>query len=373
MNFTKLQSILENQTKIGTPAQDFVLMQNNKEIFRYTAGYKDKEKTIKASQDDVYFLYSASKVVTCTLALRLVEQGKLGLNDNVSKYLPEFEKLTVQTENGVIKAENELKIHHLFSMTGGIAVAHLPKEIGKHLPENERTTRNLVKEIAKFPLAFEPGTHFNYNFNHDVLAAVVEEIAQKDFRDFIAQEIFNPLEMKSSTYFETNQIKEKMWEQYRFNESSNSFDVEGKTNIYILSSLYDSGGAGMISNANDYIKVSAALANSGVAFNNYRLLNRETIDLMRTNRLNPVQLSDLRNTMGKPGYGYGLGVRTLIEKETSRGPLGEFGWDSAANAYTFIDVDNNLSAFYGLHVLGWGPGYNTHPILRDAVYEGLGL
>ena len=121
-----------------------------------------------------------------------------------------------------------------------------------------------------------------------------------------------------------------------------------------------------------YILLPEALANDGVGRSGARILTRASIDAMRKNRLTGDSRRDYDVLCEKRGYGYGLGVRTLTDPATSRSPVGEFGWDSAAGAWSMIDVDRRLAAFYAQHVLNCKRAYDEfHPAIRDLIYEGL--
>ena len=166
-----------------------------------------------------------------------------------------------------------------------------------------------------------------------------------------------------------------MSDQFEFNMNTMTSEPVPNRNRYVLTNNYESGGAGLISTVNDYLLFLDAMCHGGVSKDGYRLLSMESINLMRQDQMNENSKRDF-DSFGRNGYSYGLGVRTLIEKEKSgvRSPLGEFGWDGAAGAYALIDVTNNLAIFYIQHVLNCGYVYHViHPRVRDLTYEMLGL
>ena len=127
--------------------------------------------------------------------------------------------------------------------------------------------------------------------------------------------------------------------------------------------------AGLVSDLDSYVLLPIALANDGVGLNGAKILTRESIDEMRRSRVSGASRADF-DKMEKRGYSYGLGVRTLAEAETSRSPVGEFGWDGAAAAWTMVDPENRLSAFYVQHVHNCQRAYlEIHPTIRDLIYE----
>ena len=134
---------------------------------------------------------------------------------------------------------------------------------------------------------------------------------------------------------------------------------------------YDSGGAGLVSTVSDYILLADALANGGVGKNGNRILSSAGVRLMSANSLNEKQLQTFATDFNS-GYGYGYGVRANLEPTPSGNlaPVGEFGWDGAANSFCLIDPAERVSVMLGMNVRQFAYGYHViHPKLRDLVYE----
>ena len=269
-----------------------------------------------------------------------------------------------------------MTICDLFTMSSGLnynlATANLndaAEATGKRCP-----TREMVKAMAKSPLTFDPSTQWLYGLSHDVLAAVVEVVSGMRFSEFVKKEIFEPLGMKDSCYHIEQVDKSRMAAQYRYNEKTKVANPIPLTNSYVLGPDYDSGGAGMISTLHDMSIFADMLACGGVGANGVRILAPCTVDLMRENQLDANRLDYFHR--GFPqfrGYGYGLGVRTHIDRTAgSLAPLGEFGWAGAAGAYIGMDPKNQLSIFYVQHMLN-SQERIIHPRLRNIVYAALGL
>lgn len=373
MNFEKLTNYIKNTDKNLIPECEIAIYQNNEKIY-YNYFKRDD---VKENKKDMYFLFSASKPITCTSALMLLEKGLLNLEDPVSKYLPEFGELYLRDGS---RAKNTLKIKHLFTMTGGFTYDVGFEGIKKVYAETngKATTREMVAAISKMPLEFEPGEGYRYSLCHDVLAAVVEVITGKPFGKYLDEVIFKPLGMKDTTLKLTDEVLSRLKQEYTQNQATKSAEPIEPTNIFMLSENYESGGAGIISTLKDYIIFADALA-TGTAKNGYRLLKPETIELMRKNHLTPYLNQRFNATCGaKEGYGYGLGVRTLVDKTAANAhpnlPLYEFGWDGAAGAYVMLVPELKLSVFYVQHVLNsaYAFGY-VHQAIRNLVIEGLEL
>ncbi len=361
MNFKKLDEYFEFLKCLGVPFSSVKVVKDGSVVYQNIFGEKDNGE--KIGYDDKFYFYSASKMLAVTSAMMLYDEGKIKLEDKVSKFIPEFENLFVGEEKTPCKTD--LTIFHLLTMTNGYGY-DIKENLKASIQDKTASTLDVLKALAKDPVWFEPGENFAYGMGHDILAGVVEVVSGMKYSEFVKLRIFEPLGMNDSCFQPTEQIKQEMFIQSRFCEETGEFKPENKDNNFIFTDNYDSGGAGLISTTNDYIKLVKALANYGVCENGTVLLKKETIDLIRKDHLTDAQK---KNFFKGPHYSYGLGVRTLIDGESSKGPVGEFGWDSAACSFFAIDVENNVGIFYGCHTLGWGKGYEYHYKLRDIVYE----
>lgn len=378
MNFKELEAFLEYITKWRIPGADCAIYHKNKPVFRYSAGYADVKSKKPITPDNLYYLYSTTKVITCTAALQLFEKGKFLMTDPVWEYLPEFKEMYIQktAENGVaelVKAGKSIEIRDLFTMSAGLTYDLNTPSIKavKKKTDNKCPTRDIVKAIAKDPLMFEPGTHWNYSLCHDVLGGLIEVVSGKKLSEYLDENIFKPLEMKDTGFYLTDEKKQRMATQYSFDDEKNIAAAIPWTNEYKFGSEYESAGAGLISSVDDYIKFANTLCNKGKSPNGERILAKRTVDLMRTNHLDETSLKDF-NWIQFRGYGYGLGVRTMIDKAKggSLGPVGEFGWGGAAGAYLLIDPENEVALFYIQHMLNNQEPY-VQPRIRNIVYSSL--
>ena len=159
----------------GIPSCDMLVWKDGEEVYRHLAGFSNAEGTVPASEKDLYRLYSATKIATCTAALRLIEEGRLSLDDPVAKYLPAYGDLTVKQEDGSIApAKNEMLVRHLFTMSGGLdynmdrgGTARILAEKGE-----KAGTVEICNAFVESPLDFEPGTHYQYFRLSDLLESV---------------------------------------------------------------------------------------------------------------------------------------------------------------------------------------------------------
>ena len=369
MNKKILEDYLNSLEQCGIPGCDCAVVYKHEQVFRHTVGYADAERKTPLTGKNTYWLYSATKLITCTAVMQLVEKGLIGLDSPVSDYLPEYANMKVKTNNGTVPAKNRITIRHLLSMQSGLNYDLDAPSIQKIKKEtnNEATTRQVIGALANEPLDFEPGTRFQYSLSHDVLGAVIEVVSGKRLGEYFDEYIFKPLGMKNTGFELTPEREANMSQQFTFEaETMTSMPVANR-NRYVLTKNFESGGAGLISTLDDYLLFLDAMCHGGTSKDGYRLLSMDSINLMRQDQLQGDSRKDF-DAWGRKGYSYGLGVRTLVEKEKSgvKSPLGEFGWDGAAGAYALIDVTNNLAIFYVQHVLNCGYVYEViHPRIRD--------
>lgn len=385
MNFVALKNFMDHLTGWRIPGNSVSVCIEGKEVFSYASGYADVERKIPMTKAHLVNLYSCSKVATVTAALQLYEQGKFLLDDPLYEYIPEFRDMYISDDQGVRKAQNPITLRHLFTMTSGLSYDSKTEGFAaaRKLTDGKMDTLTVIRCLAKDPISFEPGTTFQYGLSLDVLAGVVEVISGKRFRDYMREHIFDPLGMECAVYHNQG-IRDKMAMQYEFIDGSDGDLVARQSGAiaasngfykpvgYAVDTLeygpeYDSGGAGITTSVADYSKFCAALANGGISQTGEKILGAGTIDLLRINQLTEVQ----RKTFDWPqlkGYGYGLGVRTLIDKAAgSTGNLGEFGWGGAAGASVWIDPDLKLSVCYAHHMLNPQEEY-YQPRVRNVVY-----
>lgn len=374
MDFSELDSFMELLPQRGIPGADLAVTKDRETVYRRCAGFADAEKTKPVSERDIYWIFSATKVTTCTVAMRLVEQGLIGLDDPVSKYLPEFADVTVKGTDGTVSAaKNVMTVRHLFSMTAGLDYNLRSDEIVRVTQDPNASTRDIVAAMAKTPLSFEPGENYKYSLCHDVLAAIVEVVSGMRFSEYIEKYVTTPLGMPDTGFRLPSDKAGRMSAMYRFDSGSHrSIPMECR-NEFMISNCYDSGGAGFYSTVNDQIKLLTVLANGGSTSDGYSLLKPETIAMMQKNELS----EKARKSFGVTrlyGYGWGLCGRVHVDPlvSFSLSPVGEFGWDGAAGAFSMVDPKNHIALYFGMQVRSCQYAYHIlHPMIRNLVYKAL--
>lgn len=353
--YKRLDNIVDHVLKNGIPGCDCIVYKDGKCVYRRMAGYSDAENKIAINGKERFNVYSASKMITCVSALMLYEKGCFALEDNLCDYMPEFETMYVKTENGIKKAENKIKIKDLFCMKAGFSynLASPMLMLCRKETDGRCPTRETMKYLAKEPLEFEPGTRWNYSLCHDVLAALVEVLSGKRFGEYIKEVIFKPLDMKNSTFLLDDSELNTVSQQYRFNTETQTAEPIENTIHFKLGTEYESGGAGCVSTAEDFIKFLEALRKG-------ELLKDETIELMTQNCLTDEQ----RKECFCHGD-YGLGVRIGWDGYDTA----NFGWGGAAGTYPVVDRIHNATLIFTQHVLGTDNLYRDEEISKFFTYD----
>ena len=375
MDFNRLTAYLDYLHKLNVPGCDLAVYKEHELIYRHQAGWRDVERTAPIQGDEAYFLYSATKVFTSCAAMKLIEEGKMRLDDPVSDYLPAYAKLTVKDGDAVRPAKTVMTVRHLMSMQSGLNYNTEIPAIEKVMKDNHQraTTRQIAEAKAEDPLEFDPGTDFQYSFSHDVLAAVIEVVSGQRFSAYLKEHIWEPLDIHGMAMRLNDDLKNRLCPLYAYEPKTYSLKECSKEEIEDrFNPEFESGGGGMIGTVADYIKFADALACGGKSKDGAHILSPEMIQLWSANQLCPKGRQSF-DGWHRIGYSYALGVRTRVnDRIGGPGALGEFGWDGAAGAWVMIDPSNRLSAFFGMHVLNYGYNYDViHPTLRGLIYEGL--
>lgn len=378
MDASRLDALLDRLTEWRIPGNDCIIIKDGKTVYRHISGFAEIETGRRMRGDETYNMWSTSKPVTAAAVLTLLERGDILLTDPVSEYLPEYSdvKLLIKTDSGkeLVTPKTKINIRHLLSMSAGFSynmeldsIKRVREETGGRCP-----TREIVRAMAESPLEFEPGEHWLYSICHDILGGLVEAVTGERYSDYVRKTIFEPLGMNDSTFALPEQrLIDRMARQYSYSYDRGCAVPTDNSVSHRLGSEYESGGAGLVSTVDDYAKFAYMLANGGTGMNGERILSPRTVELMRTNAMSEQQMRDV-NWPQLAGYGYGLGVRTMVSPSRggSIGPVGEFGWAGAAGTWTMIDPDSHLAVFYAEHMLESQEEYIT-PRLRNVIYASL--
>ena len=375
-DFSKVQQYLDELVKKGVPGCGVKVYLRGEPVYTYCAGYADQEKTRPTTENDLYNLYSCTKPVTVAAVMQLVEQGKLGLDDPVCHYLPEYAEAYIMRDGEKEPVGTAMTVWHLLTMSAGLdydlnnpAIQAVRERYGDAV-----TTRQLVSAFVQKPLLFWPGDRFLYSLCHDVLGALIEVVSGQSFGEYLRENIFAPLEMNDTGFALLPGQLARMADQYCIDGEQKIVPMDKQYNVHRLAPRYESGGAGLISSLENYGRFAAAMSCGGQATNGACILRSETVDLIRTS-----QVAGYKEKGSFPyhmrGYEYGLGVRTLVDRsDGQRSRIGEFGWDGAAGAHILMDPAVRIAIVYAQHVNDWPRLFwSMHEPLRDLTYDALGL
>ncbi|QAA34437.1 serine hydrolase domain-containing protein [Clostridium manihotivorum] len=385
--FERLTPLLKSFVEKGPAGCSCSVSRNGEELYRNFEGFADLENKRPITEDTIFRIYSMTKVITCTAALILYERGLFLLNDPLEEYLPEFKNPQVHryTPYGALStspASRPITIKDLFTMSSGLTYTGdnietarclsktMDKLNAKYDEGKKFDVRTFSKEIAKVPLAFDPGSHWQYGYSHDVLGALIEVVSNKKFGQFLKDEIFDPLGMKDTFFSIPDEKLHRLSNIYDRSEDGTLTKNSNMDRDYRPDATFESGGAGLLSTLKDY-SIFAQMLACGGELNGTRILSKKTIELMSTNHLTEAQLLDF-DWSYQAGYGYGLGVRVMIDraKGGSNSSLGEFGWCGMAGTWVMIDPKEKLSAVYMQQMFPNFEAYHQ-PRLRNVIYGSL--
>lgn len=325
----------------------------------------------KADGDSLWRVYSMTKPITAMAAMILIEEGKLKLDDPISKYIPAFKNMTVLVDGTkdltAVPAKTQITVRHLMTHTAGLgytivtkgpllkayedagitpftSTAQAEKEMRKVRPA---TLQAFAEKVATLPLIAEPGTKWSYSIGLDVLGAVIEKASGVPFDTFLQTRIFNPLKMRSTYFTVPAADAKRLATGYAFvGENALPLDA-GATSVFLQPPSFPYGGAGLVTSANDYDRLLHMLQNGG-ELDGARILKPETVALAMSNLLPPgvTYPGAVPNTGGAPGpsQGFGAGGSVYLVDLPGGPGKGTYGWGGAAGTIAWVDPKNKLRA-----------------------------
>lgn len=364
------------------PGVTVMIARKGKLVYQKSFGFQDREQATAMNNDSIFRIYSMTKPVVSVAAMMLVEEGKLHLAEPISKYIPEFKEMKVGTDtidaNGnvsftTVPAKRQITVQDLLRHTSGLTygaplndkttVQKMYKEAGIGLTAASLT--EFVKTLAKLPLAYEPGTTYEYSHSTDVLGRVVEVASGKNLDEFLRERILVPLKM-NDTAFNLPSDKLNRLAQPQPNPETGArldlLDLTKRTNFF-------AGGHGLVSTTGDYLRFCQMLLNGG-ELEGARILGPRTVGYMASNHVGP---NIGVGTVWNPGSGYGFGLGFGVRKETGLtewpGSAGDYFWGGYAGTYFWIDPKEQLTVTYMSQEINRRNHYRI--LVRDLVYQAL--
>lgn len=333
--------------------------------------------------DSIFRIYSMTKPVVSIATMMLVEQGHFLISDPVSRYLPELKHVQVGVASTdaagktVLKLEaasQEMTIQDLLRHTSGLTYGIFGESLVKDCYRSKRveaadiSNTELIRRLATVPLAYQPGTVWEYSRSTDVLGALIERVSGLSLDLFLQQHIFAPLKMVDTGFWVPAS------EQHRIAEAF-AEDPETGTQVTLLDvkqrPLFLSGGGGLVSTAADYLRFARMLLNQG-KLDGVQIIARKTLEFMRSDHLGELPLARTgASYLPGPGYGFGLGfaVRLSAGAAYTPGSVGDYNWSGLAGTYFWIDPQQEMIAIW----LMQAPEQRAHyrQLYRNLVYAAL--
>jgi CubicO group peptidase (beta-lactamase class C family) len=337
------------------PGAVMLVAREGKVAYFEAIGQSDPAAGTAMRKDSIFRIASMTKPIVSVAVLILVEDGRVQLGDPISKYLPQLARRQVGVEKTdaagktvlvMEPARREITVHDLLRHTSGFTYSFMGKSMVKDLYKegfagvNSSNVSNaeFVDKLALLPLAYQPGTTWEYGQSHDVLGRMVEVISGKTLGEFLNERILKPLKMHDTGFYVP---ADKLARLAQPGKDLASGQVPGMPDA-TKPPKFESGGGGMVSTASDYIRFAQMLLNGG-ELEGVRILGRKTVELMTANHLDstvspgPLFLPGLGN-----GWGLGLVVRKDVGPALTAGSVGEFGWAGIFGGYFWVDPHEKL-------------------------------
>jgi CubicO group peptidase (beta-lactamase class C family) len=372
------------------PGAVLLIQQHRKEVYLESFGVRSVATRLPMTPDTIFRIYSMSKAVTSVAIMMLVEDGRLSIDDPVSKYIPAFANAKVGVDLSDEAGQYPLKLEplkrpitildllrHTSGITYGFYGEGQVKKIYANpaLYDGDFDNAEFAARIAKIPLAEQPGVRWDYGHSTDILGRIVEVVSGQGLLQFEKQRLLDPLGMTKTTFYVPD---ETQWPRIAEPFPDKRFGWRmrfGRPIAGVMSPAvprrWESGGAGMVSTAPDYARFLQMLLNGG-ELDGRRYLKSATVALMTSDHIGPETgiLHDPFYFPG-PGSGFGLGfaVRTAPPPNTTW-PLGEYRWDAAGGSFYFVDPKDDMLVVFMVQAPEQGGRIQLE--LKTRIYEAMG-
>lgn len=344
-----LQEFVDKGRVAGAVA---IAAKEGKTVLFEAVGHGDLETKQPMAKDSIVRIFSMTKPVTSTAIMILVEQGKLGLDDPAEQHLPELKGLRVvaspDTPETLVDQTRRMTIRDLLRHTSGLtyglfgnsALDARYRQSGLLAPSTD--ANQMLEKLSGLPLMHQPGTRFEYSVSTDVLGHIVERVAGVDLDQFFRTHIFEPLAMRDTGFHVPREKAHRFIHCYSPSDSGLIVSDAASKSAFLSPPRRYSGGGGLVSTAEDYLRFAQMIVNRG-ELDGIRILEPSSVNQMITNQLSkaayPIQLGGSRN-----GVGFGLGFSVVVERTdyTSESRLGEFGWGGIASTHFWGSPEDQL-------------------------------
>lgn len=343
-----------------------LVLRDGQTVYERAVGWSDREANRRMTTDAIFRIASQTKALTSVALMSLVEEGKIALDDPVSRYIPAFAHTTVavRTDTGraIVPARRAITIHDLLTHTAGVSYGTEPlvadlyaaKGLGPaagwgwYTADKDEPICTTMERLATLPFVAQPGERFVYGYSIDILGCVVERVAGMPFDEVIRTRITQPLGMKDTYFYLPAGERSRFTAVYASGEGGRIVRApdgpRGQGNYVDGPRRSFSGGAGLLSTARDYARFLQMLLNGGT-LDGVRILGPRTVALMTTNQTDTL--------FSRTGQGFGLGFR-LLERPGADGRIesvGTFGWGGAYGSTYEVDPAEHLVLVFMMQLL----------------------
>src|ERR1700686_2383403 len=352
---------IRNEIATGKiPGAILLIQQHGKPVYFENFGVRDVVTRLPMTADTIFRIYSMSKPIASAAAMMLVEDGKLSLDDPVSKYIPAFADVKVgvekRDENGktalMLEPLNRpITIEDLLRHTSGLTYGFYGDSavrklyVDSDLFNGDFDNAEFAERLAKLPLAEQPGTLWDYGHSTDVLGRVIEVVSGQSVFQFERERLLDPLAMTETAFYVADAAKRPRSAEPM--PADRFVTPVAGIRDPMLPRRWESGGAGMVGTIGDYAHFLQMLLNGGT-FEGRRYLKPETIMLMTSDHIGPetkIARGQFYFPGASSGFGLGFAVRTAPPANTSW-PIGEYRWDGAAGTFFFIDPKDDMFVIF---------------------------
>ena len=352
----KITARLKADVEQGIVPGAVVLVARHGKVAMFDAvGVLDPATKAPMTKDSIFRIYSMSKPITSVAAMMLFEEGRFSLAEPVSKYIPQLGGLKVGVEKPdasgkptleLVPAQRDMTIQDLFRHTSGLTYGFFGNSLVKKMYVETKvwndypSNAELVARLAKLPLAYQPGTTWDYSHSTDVLGRVVEVISRQSLYQFEKERVLDPLGMKDTSFYVTDKGKQDRVAEPFPNDRSIGIDAEFNDPRVALAQ--ESGGGGMVGTAMDYARFLQMVLNGG-ALDGKRILSPKTVTYMGADHLGT---SINPGSLYLPGAGFGFGLGFAVRKDAGVSPfagtVGELNWGGAGGTYFWVDPKEDM-------------------------------
>ena len=369
----KMEALIEENRLTGGTV---VIARNGKVAHFETYGLRNREEELPVEKDTIFRIYSMTKAITSVAALMLNEEGKLSLDDPLSKYFPSLKAMKVLDKDELVDATSELTVADLLRHTSGLTYAWSSnKKIRQALKDAGVLNRDkqlvpMVNGMDRVPLLFQPGSDWVYGCSTDVLGGVVEVASGIPLDRFLKERILKPLHMEDTGFFVPANKADRFAANYNYKYGKLTLKDDPKKSRYLQNPAFKSGGGGLCSTASDYMRFLLMIENGG-KLDGKRYLKKKSVKLMTTNQIPKgggwVTFGD--EVREGVGFGHGFSVRVKMSDWDPDGRVGEYGWGGAASTHYWISPKDELVVLTLEQVMPYS--FNTEWYLKGLIYDTL--